>query len=98
MRLSGYFIQLLRYTAPPDARCTTVLLRSVATASLAVERKSELKRGIRDSVKSCEKLPNVAKLIQNVAKRCKRREKVAKGCNLVNSELVSGGASQGRLG
>ncbi len=32
--LSGYFIQLLRYTAPPDARCTTVRLRSVETASL----------------------------------------------------------------
>ena len=34
LRLSGYFIQLLRYTAPPDARCTTVRLRSVETASL----------------------------------------------------------------
>jgi len=34
LRLSGYFIQLLRYTAPPDARSTTVRLRSVETASL----------------------------------------------------------------
>ena len=35
--LSGYFIQLLRYAAPPDARSTIVHLRSVETASLVLE-------------------------------------------------------------
>ena len=35
--LSGSFIQLLRYAAPPDARRTTVRLRSVETASLVLE-------------------------------------------------------------
>ena len=35
--LSGYFIQLLRYAAPPDARSTTVRLRSVETARVVLE-------------------------------------------------------------
>jgi len=45
IRLSGPFAQLLRYTAPADARRTTVLLRSAATASLAFERKLSLNIG-----------------------------------------------------
>jgi hypothetical protein len=41
--LSGYFAQLLRYTAPADARSTIVRLRSAGTASLAFEQNSTLK-------------------------------------------------------
>jgi hypothetical protein len=41
--LSGYFAQLLRYTAPADARSTIVRLRSAGTASLAFEQNSALK-------------------------------------------------------
>jgi len=55
--LSGPFAQLLRYTAPADARSTTVRLRSAGTASplskaywgrLALEQNSSLKmKGLR---------------------------------------------------
>jgi len=43
--LSDPFAQLLRYTAPADARSTLVRLRSAGTASLAFERKSSLNPG-----------------------------------------------------
>jgi len=43
--LSSPFAQLLRYTAPADARSTIVRLRSARTASLAFEQNSALKRG-----------------------------------------------------
>ena len=42
--LSGSFVQLLRYTAPADARSTIVRLRSAETASLAFEQNSSLKK------------------------------------------------------
>jgi hypothetical protein len=41
--LIGYFAQMLRYTAPADARSTIVRLRSAETASLAFEQNSTLK-------------------------------------------------------
>ena len=41
--LSGPFAQLLRYTAPADARSTIVRLRSAGTASLALDQNSSLK-------------------------------------------------------
>ena len=41
--LSGSFIQLLRYTAPPDARRTTVRLRSDEPASLVFGPNPSLK-------------------------------------------------------
>jgi len=47
--LSGSFAQLLRYTAPADARSTIVRLRSAGTASLAFEQNSTLKKWIVDS-------------------------------------------------
>jgi len=42
--LSGSFAQLLRYTAPADARSTIVRLRSAGTASLAFEQNPALKK------------------------------------------------------
>jgi len=44
--LSGPFAQLLRYTAPVDARSTTVRLRSARTASLAFETKFRAQNGL----------------------------------------------------
>jgi len=41
--LSGYFAQLLRYTAPADAQSRIVRLRSAETTSLAFEQNSTLK-------------------------------------------------------
>ena len=41
--LSGPFAQLLRYTAPADARSTIVRLRSAGTAGLALDQNSALR-------------------------------------------------------
>jgi len=73
--LSGPFAQLLRYTAPADARRTTVLLRSAATASpltkaywgmLAVERKSALNIGKKVGEEAGKKVKKLKKNAKNV--------------------------------
>jgi len=46
--LSGSFAQLLRYTAPADARSTIVRLRSAETASLAFGTKFHTQNGLAE--------------------------------------------------
>jgi hypothetical protein len=71
--LSGYFAQLLRYTAPADARSTIVRLRSAGTASLAFEQNPALK-----IEKDDKKLKKKRQKVQKSYKKRKKRRKIEK--------------------
>ncbi len=76
--MSGYFIQLLRYTAPSDARRTTEYYCAqprLQALQLNENPSSKGEFGIREFG---EKVQNYVKTLPNVAKLSKKLQKGAK--------------------